>query len=487
MRRESHVVSLRAFLLSATAIGLLGLSGCGSATLESLDPTGLLSRAPADSQVVGSNRAAPNLGSVPARPPAPQRADRENIARALTGDRQNAQYTDEVFRRTPEAPPPAPPAPSPVARPTTPPAVLALPSAAQSSAPQPPPASSPAASPPPPPPPPSTAPSVPAASLPSAPPPPASSPATPPAPPSAPAGIAQAPLPPPSLPAPQLPPPQLPSPQLPTPQASAPQASTALPPPILPRAEAPIAPPTLPPVMDAPQPRAAAPTDQPSSSSRAPAVIDASGAIAPTGGYAPSRSPTATPPAPAQPAGPGYVRQPLPTAPPTPPALDGRAPTAAAATSSANLDAMLRQTFPDAQAAPPAMPPRTVLPDAPAAASDATPAAVLYFQGGSVALSAEDRAILSEVAKAVRGRPGTIQIVGHASREANDTDPVRRRIVMLELSAQRAQAVARELVRLGTPNQQIEVQAMGDARPEYDDTKTTGVAGNRRVEIAIRP
>jgi flagellar motor protein MotB len=30
------------------------------------------------------------------------------------------------------------------------------------------------------------------------------------------------------------------------------------------------------------------------------------------------------------------------------------------------------------------------------------------------------------------------------------------------------------------------VQAMGDARPEFDDTKTTGVAGNRRVEILIR-
>jgi len=143
---------------------------------------------------------------------------------------------------------------------------------------------------------------------------------------------------------------------------------------------------------------------------------------------------------------------------------------------------MLRQTFPDAQATPP----RTILPNAVAPASDATPAAVLYFQGGSVALSADDRAILGEVAKAVRGRPAAIQIIGHASREANDNDPIRRRSAMLDLSAQRAQAVARELARLGVPNAQIDMQAMGDARPEYDDTKTTGVAGNRRVEIMIR-
>lgn len=458
MRREPPFVSLRALLMSATAIGMLGLAGCGNVTLDSLDPTGLISRAPADSKVVGANQASPNLGSVPPRPPAPVRADREGVARALTGDRQNAQYTDEVFRRTPEAPPP-PPSPSPPSAPSPAPIAAAPPAPVSA-----PPAPTPPALPPPPP--------SPAAAAPPAPPPP------PP-----PAAVAQTSLPPPILPAAQPPAPQ---PAPPQPSAAAPPP--AMTPPTLPRAAAPLSPPALPPpVMDAPQPRAAAPVDQPTSPARAPAAVDSSGSIAPIGGFAPSRSATAVPPPPpAQPAGPSYARQPLPAAPPAPPVLDGRAPAPApnpAQPSGANLDAMLRQTFPDAQATPP----RTVLPSAPVtAAADATPAAVLYFQGGSVALSAEDRAILNEVAKAVRGRPAAIQIIGHASREANDTDPIRRRSAMLDLSAQRAQAVARELARLGVPNAQIDVQAMGDARPEFDDTKTTGVAGNRRVEIMIR-
>ena len=451
MRREPQTFSMRA-LLSATALSLFSLSGCS--TLDSLDPTGLLSRAPADSKTAGSDQAFPNLGSVPARPPAPQRADREGVARALTADRQNAQYTDEVFRRTPEAPPP-PPAPTPTTAPIQ--------------APPPP----PVATAPPPPAPPVAAP---VAALPSAPPAPQagqSAVALPP-----PASVAQAPLPPP----------------LPSVPAPASTASSAIAPPgfapPLPRATepAPLAPPTLPPaIVDAPQPRAAAPVDQPLSPSRAPATIDASGAVSPVGGYLPSRGSTVSPPPPpAQPAGVGFARQPLPAAPPPPPVLDGRAGALPPAQlpAPANLDAMLRQTFPDAQATPP----RTVLPGAatPAATPGGTPAAVLYFQGGSVALSGEDRQILSEVAKVVRDRGAVVQIVGHASRESSDSDPIRRRGAMLDLSAQRAQAVLRELTRLGVAATQIDVQAMGDARPEFDDTKTTGVAGNRRVEILIR-
>ncbi len=456
MRREPPSFSLRSALLGATAISLLSLGGCGGA-LDSLDPTGLLSRNSADSKVSGSDKASPNLGSVPARPPAPPRADREGVARVLTADRQNAQYTDDVFRRTPEAPPP-PPAPA---------------------APPPPVASAPPAPPPPAP--------VAAVPTPPAPPPPsptASAPLPPPAPP--PAAVAQAPLPPP-------------------PAAPSVSSEPAMTPPSLPRptapssGAAPLSPPALPPpVMDAPQPRAAAPVDQPVSPSRPVASIDPSGAVSANGGYLPSRTPTATLPAPpAQPAGAGYARQPLPAAPPPPPVLDARAPTpppvpAPAPASGAALDAMLRQTFPDAQATPP----RTVIPGMPAAsgqaysgqsgASAGTPAAVLYFQGGSVALSSDDRQILSEVAKAVRERGASLQIIGHASRESTDNDAIRRRSAMLDLSAQRAQAVARELTRLGVAVTLIDVQAMGDARPEYDDTKTTGVAGNRRVEILIR-
>lgn len=457
MRREPPSVYLRALMLSAATIGLMALAGCSSSVLDSLDPTGLISRAPADSKVAGADQSAPNLGSVPARPPAPARADREGVTRALTADRQNAQYTDEVFRRTPEAPPPPPaPAPAPAQAPLA-------------SAPTPmatPPAPAPVASAPPAPPPPTPAPTVP----------------PPPAPP--PAVVAQAPLPP---PAPAPPSPAIPPPSLPRP--SAPTASSA-----------PLSPPALPPpVMDAPQPRAAAPVDQPTSPNRPAASIDSSGAVTPAGGYLPSRSPTASPPSsPAQPAGAGYARQPLPAAPPAPPVLDGRAsalPPAAlpapsansssaspssASPSGANLDAMLRQTFPDVT------PPRTVLPGSEPTLGAATPAAVLYFQGGSVALSSEDRQILGEVAKAVRQRGASVQVIGHASREASDADPIRRRSSMLDLSARRAQAVATELNRLGVSTTQIDVQAMGDARPEFDDTKATGVAGNRRVELLIR-
>lgn len=467
MRREPQTFSMRA-LLSATALSLFSLSGCS--TLDSLDPTGLISRAPANSKTAGSDQAFPNLGSVPARPPAPQRADREGVARTLTADRQNAQYTDEVFRRTPEAPPPPPAstsAPTSASAPTSGSAPTSAP------APLPAPPVPPVATAPPPPPPPATAP---VAALPSASPAPQAGQVAAALPPPAP--VAQAPLPP---PLPSVPAPASTASSVIAPPGFAPPAPRAVEP-------APLTAPTLPPpIVDAPQPRAAAPVDQPLSPSRPPATINASGAVSPVGGYLPSRSATVSPPLPpAQPAGVGFVRQPLPTAPPPPPVLDGRpgvlppAPMPAPA----NLDAMLRQTFPDAQATPP----RTVLPDAsaPTMAPGGTPAAVLYFQGGSVALSGEDRQILSEVAKVVRERGAVVQIVGHASRESSDSDPIRRRGAMLDLSAQRAQAVQRELTRLGVATTQMDVQAMGDARPEFDDTKTTGVAGNRRVEILIR-
>jgi outer membrane protein OmpA-like peptidoglycan-associated protein len=111
--------------------------------------------------------------------------------------------------------------------------------------------------------------------------------------------------------------------------------------------------------------------------------------------------------------------------------------------------------------------------------------AAIQFADGSSRISDRDRAVLRGVADEHRRVGGTLRIVGHASSRTGAHDVERHRDANMKVSAERAEAVARELVRQGTRPDQMYVGAFSDADPRYFEFMPTGEAGNRRAEIFI--
>lgn len=62
-------------------------------------------------------------------------------------------------------------------------------------------------------------------------------------------------------------------------------------------------------------------------------------------------------------------------------------------------------------------------------------------------------------------------------------DLVQHRMVNFSVSLDRANSVARELVRQGVPEQAVFVAALSDSRPLYYEIMPSGDAGNQRVEV----
>jgi len=111
--------------------------------------------------------------------------------------------------------------------------------------------------------------------------------------------------------------------------------------------------------------------------------------------------------------------------------------------------------------------------------------ASIQFADGSARLSDRDRAVLRGVVDQARRAGGTLRIVGHASSRTGATDVARHRDANARISAERAEVVARELVRLGMAPEAMYVGAVSDADPRYFEFMPTGEAGNRRAEIFI--
>ena len=112
---------------------------------------------------------------------------------------------------------------------------------------------------------------------------------------------------------------------------------------------------------------------------------------------------------------------------------------------------------------------------------------IVYFGGGSAHLDAVDLDLLRDVARVYKSQGGPLRIVGHASSRTRETDPVNQQIVNFRLSSQRAEAVARELARLGVPRGNMAIAAVSDSEPVYRESMPSGEAGNRRVEISLGP
>ncbi len=109
--------------------------------------------------------------------------------------------------------------------------------------------------------------------------------------------------------------------------------------------------------------------------------------------------------------------------------------------------------------------------------------ATIQFADGSSRLSGADREILRQVVALQRQRGSQVRVVGHASSRTANMTQSRHRMVNLDISSARANAVVRELVRLGADSGKVSQAAVADRSPAYFEVMPSGEAGNRRAEI----
>lgn len=112
-------------------------------------------------------------------------------------------------------------------------------------------------------------------------------------------------------------------------------------------------------------------------------------------------------------------------------------------------------------------------------------AAIIFFGHGSAELDAGDRRVIADVATLQRERGASLRVVGHASSRTHNATPEEHQLANVEMSAARADAVLRELLRLGVPAEAARAESIGDAEPVYHEFMPSGEAGNRRVEIFL--
>jgi outer membrane protein OmpA-like peptidoglycan-associated protein len=125
-----------------------------------------------------------------------------------------------------------------------------------------------------------------------------------------------------------------------------------------------------------------------------------------------------------------------------------------------------------------------VNPAAPASPPDAAPIRIFFASGGAtigdaaeVKLAETARRLLSEDDGGASRRA---LIVGHA--DANGSKAANDRV-----SAARAEAVLRELTRLGVPPERLAISARGADEPLRTNETAEGRQDNRRVEILLGP
>lgn len=110
----------------------------------------------------------------------------------------------------------------------------------------------------------------------------------------------------------------------------------------------------------------------------------------------------------------------------------------------------------------------------------ASPNGVVSFATSRADLSAEGKATLDEIAKALRAHPSQTVIVEGYSDEtgAESTD--------IQLSRQRADSVAHYLEGDGVSSDRVTTKGFGSRHPVSKDDTNRGRALNRRVEVLIQ-
>ena len=110
---------------------------------------------------------------------------------------------------------------------------------------------------------------------------------------------------------------------------------------------------------------------------------------------------------------------------------------------------------------------------------------VVYFDHDSAQVGTGDRDLLEEVVALYKERGGRLRLVGHSSNQASTEDEVAQRMVNLDLSLKRANAVATTLLDLGAEKEKLMIEAKADSEPASGAVTVGGEDGNRRVEIFL--
>jgi outer membrane protein OmpA-like peptidoglycan-associated protein len=120
------------------------------------------------------------------------------------------------------------------------------------------------------------------------------------------------------------------------------------------------------------------------------------------------------------------------------------------------------------------------------AASDGTePVEIIFFREGSHRVNADDKRKLSKVARIQKQTDRKIRVVGHASSRTRDLPINEHMIVNLNVSQQRAAAVAQALIDLGVDGSDLIVESVSDAVPITTEDMPSIEAKNRRAEIFL--
>lgn len=116
------------------------------------------------------------------------------------------------------------------------------------------------------------------------------------------------------------------------------------------------------------------------------------------------------------------------------------------------------------------------------------PTSVVFFPGDGTLLNAEGRAQVRAAVEAFKqaGQQGYIRIVGHASSRTSNMPLEKHLVVIFNKSQDRANAVAKEVIREGVPANKVLVEAVGDSQPVYYESMPKGEDGNRRAEIFLQ-
>lgn len=108
--------------------------------------------------------------------------------------------------------------------------------------------------------------------------------------------------------------------------------------------------------------------------------------------------------------------------------------------------------------------------------------AVVLFAEGSSEIDPGQVAKLRPVVRLLRQQGGALQIVGYASRQAAG-ETAEGKIANFNLSLDRANAVARALMRLGAKPSELVVSAEGEGAPPITVAGVSGAAADQRADV----
>lgn len=111
--------------------------------------------------------------------------------------------------------------------------------------------------------------------------------------------------------------------------------------------------------------------------------------------------------------------------------------------------------------------------------------AVIDFADGSSKISAANKQVLDKVADKALNENAKIVVYGHASHRTITKNILRRILVNLRISNERAVNVSAELMKDGVPASDIFTLALFDSRPIVAEVDSRTEAINRRAEVYL--